>query len=96
MYFHIFRIVFFKHYYYSTTANSSCSAGRLQEQSAQINWHAGSMRKPCEQVGVFVQVCTQANSNLSKAENIPLLLLAAPPLNTSATSAVSVLPPLQD
>lgn len=90
-------IVFFKHYYYSTTANSSCSAGRLQGHSTQINWHAGSTRKPCEQVGVFVQVCAQANSNLSKAENIPLpLLLPAPPLSTPATATVSALPPLQD
>lgn len=60
--FHIFPVVYFKHYYYSTTANSLCSAGRPQGCSTQMKWHTGSMRKPCEQVRVFVQVCAQANT----------------------------------
>lgn len=65
MYFHILPIVFLKNYYYSTTANSSCSAGRLQGHSAQINWHTGSTRKPCEQVRC---VCAGQHSGKQQPE----------------------------
>lgn len=90
MYCPIFPIVFFKHYYCSAAVNSS-SSGRMQGHKARRSWHAGSMRKVCEQVGVFVQVCT--NISLSKAENIPVLLLQAH--QHPATTAASALPPLQ-
>lgn len=76
-----FHIVFFKHNYCTTAVNVSPSAGRLQRHRAERSWHAGSTRKVCEQVGVFVQVCT--NNSLSKAENIPVL--AAAPSTTPST-----------
>lgn len=52
----------------------------MQGRSGKGRRHAGSTRKACEQVRVFVQVCT--NISPSKADNSPLLLLPAPPLST--------------
>lgn len=60
VYFHIFPIVFFKHYYCSTTANSSRIAGRLQGHGAQITGTQGAQGRHVSRLDVFVQVCTQA------------------------------------